>query len=174
MKTKTAIITVLILVLAIAFGVFVFVRWSNKGSSDTQPSNDQSSVIDHYVSEEPATNDQQAGGQSIKDTVLDEQPTSTGDDYASSITVTNQSSGILYIRTKIEAVTSSGSCTLKMNGPSNKTYSATSQVQALTSYSTCQGFNVPISNLTPGIWNISISYSEGSHSATMQKDINIQ
>lgn len=90
------------------------------------------------------------------------------------ITAANETSGTLYIRTLIETISSSGTCTLSMSGPGNQTYTATAGVQANPSTSTCQGFNVPVSSLSSGTWHILINYEDSNVKATASKDVVLQ
>lgn len=102
--------------------------------------------------------------------------TNTGSDSTTStvnmsISAANQDGTTVYIRTLIEAVTSSGACTLTMTGPDSKTYTNTAKVQALASSSTCQGFNIPTTSLSKGTWNFTITFEnttqKGSASGTI-------
>ena len=72
----------------------------------------------------------------------------------------------VYIRTLIGTVTSGATCSLTMSGPSGKSYSASAGVQALSSSSTCQGFNIPMSSLSAGTWKITVTVTDGSATGT--------
>lgn len=72
------------------------------------------------------------------------------------ITAANQNSGVLQIRTLINAISNDGSCTLTLTqGDKTITKQASTQAQATTS--TCEGFDVPVSDLSPGSYNIKVS-----------------
>ena len=88
------------------------------------------------------------------------------------ITVSEKSGDVFIVRTLIQKV-SSGTCTLQMVGPNSITYSDTADVQPLASASTCKGFNVPMSKLSSGTWNITVTYSNGELSATTKKEVTI-
>lgn len=90
------------------------------------------------------------------------------------ITASNQSAGTFYIRTLVETISSSGTCSLSMTGPNGKSYSATAQSQANPSTSTCKGFDVPVGSLTSGTWHISITYEDASVQASASKDVTVQ
>lgn len=70
----------------------------------------------------------------------------------------NQDTNGVYIRSVIQTVTSSGACTLKMTGPNGATYTDTSGVQAMPSFTSCKGFDVPRSSLAAGTWSIAVSF----------------
>ena len=69
----------------------------------------------------------------------------------------------VYIRTLISSVTSSATCKLDMAGPDGKTYTTSVGTQALAGSSTCQGFNIPMSELGSGSWKITISVNDGTN-----------
>lgn len=128
----------------------------------------------------PPTNDEKTAGDQIKKQELDSQKqTSDGSNNTPStvplvITSTSQSSGMVYIRVIIQEVTSTGSCTLSMSNSSGGTYTATSPVQSMASSSTCEGFNVPVSKLSQGSWDINIKYTNGTSSGVASGSITIQ
>lgn len=74
------------------------------------------------------------------------------------VTTANIESGTLHLRTLIQAISSTGTCTLVATGPNNKTHTSTASVQAGPSTSTCQGFNIPLSSLSVGTWKFLISF----------------
>lgn len=82
------------------------------------------------------------------------------------ITAANVDSSTLHIRTLIQTVTSSGTCTLVATGPNGKSYSATAAVQAGPSTSTCKGFDIPLSTLSDGTWSIRVSFENDSLQAS--------
>jgi hypothetical protein len=78
----------------------------------------------------------------------------------------NQTTNTLQIRTDIEsAVTNQGSCSLILtNG--NQTFNQTATVEALASFSTCQGFDVPLTSLSSGNWTVKVNFSDPSQNLT--------
>lgn len=183
-KRKLLIILSIVLVLlvsSIAAAVF-----AKLGPFEPQPNTTTSADLDK------PTNEQIKAGESIKKNSIDNNSkgTSNGSDPLPSptppstpggkstvgmdISAANQDSGVLYVRSLIQVITSSGSCQLKMSGPGGKTYSASSAVQAVSSSSTCEGFNVPVSSLSPGNWAIDLSFSDGSYTASTSKEVLIK
>ena len=132
-----------------------------------------------------ASKEEKAAGDAKKNETIDQndvskddgstsQPSGSSDNTASMrITAMNQSAGMLSIRTIIDTVTSSGTCTLSMKSSSGATYSATTSVQALPSSSTCTGFDIPVSELSPGSWTVEIIYKNGNTSGSANETINI-
>lgn len=85
----------------------------------------------------------------------------------------NSSSNILHIRTMLQTVTSSGTCKLTMTGPEGKVFTATTDIQAGPSSSSCQGFDIPVSSLSPGAWDISIQYESDTATGLATKEITL-
>ncbi|MBL8160198.1 hypothetical protein JNJ66_07135 [Candidatus Saccharibacteria bacterium] len=84
------------------------------------------------------------------------------------ITAANQNEGTLQIRTQIDAVWN-GTCYLNLT-MGDKRVSREAGIQAMASTSTCQGFDVPVSELAPGEWNLEVSAShDDKKTATSQK-----
>lgn len=128
--------------------------------------------------------DQIKAGNAIKEQKADETKNSSDTSGQSSgtqsapsvtmdITAADKTAATLMIRTLIQKVTDTGTCTLSMNGPNGGTYTATANVQPMASTSTCQGFNVPLNSLTPGAWTITINFKDGSDTAVATRDISI-
>jgi len=88
------------------------------------------------------------------------------------ITSANQNGSILQIRTIIQFVTNSGNCTLKLTH-NNEVVTRTAGVQSATTYSTCQGFNVPITGMSKGVWDINITYTNGQYSGSTKGSITV-
>ena len=100
----------------------------------------------------------------------DPSPASSGDTKVE-ITAAYVNGDTFDIRTLIDRVTASGQCTLSMKSDSGKSYSASVGVQALPSSSTCKGFSVPMSSLSSGVWNITVSYVNDGKTSTASKEV---
>jgi hypothetical protein len=53
-------------------------------------------------------------------------------------------------------------------------YSTSVDIQALASSSTCKGFDVPLSQLSSGTWNISIDISVGSKTGHITDQVKVE
>lgn len=84
-----------------------------------------------------------------------------------------QPGSTVYIRTLIGRVTTTATCTLQMSGPGGKTYTASAGTQALSTSSTCAGFNVPMTSLAPGAWKITVTVNDGSASGNASTETNL-
>lgn len=90
------------------------------------------------------------------------------------ITAANQNESTLQVRTLIQIVTSSGACTLSMTGPQGKTYTSTVDIQPLASSSTCKGYDIPLNQLSPGSWALSLKYESSDIIASASKEIMVK
>ncbi|MFY9228214.1 MAG: hypothetical protein WAO28_02710 [Candidatus Microsaccharimonas sp.] len=89
------------------------------------------------------------------------------------ITATNQNNGILQVRTQISRVVNTGQCTVTLTKSGN-TVTKTADTQALASTSTCKGFDIPVSELSAGSWNMTLTYESDTLLGTNSKVITIQ
>jgi hypothetical protein len=137
-------------------------------------------IINHdqkSVNYEPATPEQQKAGTTIKSGSTDTPPAPTvipGSDKKNvqiTITAANQNESTLQIRTLISAVEGTGVCTLTLTSAGKPTVTKTSDSQALASISTCQGFDIPISELPVGTWHAVIDYSSTALTGSANQDI---
>ena len=88
-------------------------------------------------------------------------------------TTVDKDSNTLYIRSLIQTISSSGRCTLSMHNTSGQTYSNSVELQAGPSTSSCKGFNVPLSQLSPGKWTINIHYEDNNVTGDTEGEITI-
>lgn len=132
------------------------------------------------ISYEPATPEQQQAGATAKTGSSDtpaaptSTPASTLRDVQVTITAANQNGSILQIRALIGAVENTGTCTLVLSREGQSSVTKTAGTQALSSTSTCQGFDVPTSELSPGTWQALITYTSSTLTGSAAKSIPVQ
>lgn len=184
MKTKSrkvpkkllVIITVVFLALIATGGAFaysIFSAPSGQNPQETEESktqeNTQSGNDNTY---EPPTGEQSDAGEDIKEEVIKDDADETTDKITVSVSAVHNS-GTLRIQTTISKISNSGSCTLTLEkAGTKKTYS--SDVQALSSYSTCKGFSIDTAGFSPGTWDLSITYRNESSQATTSTKVIIE
>ncbi len=142
----------------------------------------------------PATSEQQKSGSKIKSDSTNNQqdpakpatnqsdtppaPTPTPDSAKKSVQVTitaaNQNGSILQIRTQIDAVENTGKCTLTLTKSGASTVTKTAGTQAYASISTCQGFDIPMSELSAGTWQALINFDSSTLTGSATKTITLQ
>lgn len=131
-----------------------------------------------------ATIDQQKNGNTIKnDTIKNNNtdkppiptpiPGNTKNNVQLNITSANQNGSILQIRILISAIDNNGECKLTLKQDGKNSVVKTTSVQALASISTCQGFDIPMSELSNGAWLITVEYESPTLTGTITKNINL-
>lgn len=120
----------------------------------------------------PPTNEEVDTGTQIKQDSVDRDP--QADEKTVNVTVTAIEAGeLVRVRSIINPVFTGGSCKLTMSmGATVITRQA--GVQALSSYSTCKGFDIPLSELSRGTWTATVSFSSGSSSGSGVAKVVIQ
>lgn len=118
------------------------------------------------INMDPPTEEQiKAGEQAKQETVEDDQgKPGAGDDTPTPDTsgpldvgfsAVNQNGDVLQVRIMVQEVLSSGECTLTLTNGA-KTVTKTAAVYPTASISTCKGFDVPVSELSSGAWNLTV------------------
>ncbi len=167
---------ILLLVIATPF-FYVYILGGNLfGWTKSQTSNNlinNTNNIDYG----PASKDQQDAGNSVKSSgssdtppAPTEIPGSNKKNVQLTITSKNQTDTVFQIRALISAVENNGTCILTLkNG--NKIVTKTAKSQALSTTSTCQGFDVPISELSSGSWDVLIEYNSDTLTGKVTEEI---
>lgn len=178
-KKKIFIILVLILLVAAGVGAYYYFN-QNHTSIDTKPSRSSTSL-------EPATDEQKDAGDQSKSTTVNPDDTSSNSvknsnpdtPPSNSSTVNVQTTagaqnGTTYqLRYLIETVANDAVCTLTLTNGS-RTVTKTAKTQALAQSSTCQGFNIATSELSPGSWQATMTVSGGGVSGSATSTIKVQ
>ncbi len=90
-----------------------------------------------------------------------------------SITASGQNNSLYQIRALIGALMDDGTCTLVLTqGPNSVTKTATTQ--ALASSSTCRGFDIPVSELGTGQWQLDLSVSSPTLIGSVNSTITVK
>jgi hypothetical protein len=125
----------------------------------------------------PSTKDQIQAGKDTKKQVIDNSEKDSGSSNVpennslhSQITTASVTDGILYIRNEIEGVYQTGSCSLTLIH-SQQTIKKTAGVQPLAQSSTCKGFNIPVSSLSPGTWQIHVDITIDGKTGTATSQV---
>ncbi len=107
-------------------------------------------------------------------TPLSTQPTNDTqpNTLSASITYTREKDSSLQIGTVIDEVTSGGTCKLTLT-KDGKNVTDSVGIQPLASSSTCKGFDIPIIELSKGVWEIKIDISAASKEAHLTGSVNV-
>lgn len=90
-----------------------------------------------------------------------------------SITANDQNGNIYQIRSQIDTPTNDGTCTLTLTKESSNV-TKTAGVQALAKVSTCKGFDIPTSELSPGVWQMALNFENDTLTGSTSGTITVQ
>ncbi len=182
-KKRTVVIIVVAIVLLVTASAFTYVYAMNgklfgwEAQKAQNKSNNQGTVNNG-----PATSEQQKAGSAAKsgskETPPAPAPIPGSNQKSVQVLITsanqNQSGSPLVISSQIGAVVDSGTCTLTLTKAEETNVTKTAGVQALASTSTCQGFDIPASELSVGTWHILLEYSSSTLTGSAAKDVVIK
>jgi energy-coupling factor transporter transmembrane protein EcfT len=168
-KKIVYIVIAVLLLAALSCTVYVYafngsiLGWSASSKNETPADNSQQTDTPSSTEETPIDNPSKG--------------VEPSNDVPENITVifsaTNQTDTTLQIRALIEAVLGSGQCTLTLTSGST-TVTKTASVQALASSSTCTGFDIPLTELPAGEWQLNLVVTSGSSKGSVEKGITVQ
>lgn len=163
-----------VIVALVTCGLIFFIINNNNAQPETKPPADKSSVPADQPEDAHTTDDGTIGKPSVPPQ-NDPQP-AVGDqeDISAKITSLNDNGGTVVLRVIIEGVTNEGVCNLSIhNTATGKEYSVQSGIQALSSSSTCKGFNIATSLLGSGEWELSIIINIGGKQTKLTDRIGV-
>lgn len=150
-------------------------------SKEEGQSHDSSKV--DSVNYDASTEAQIKAGEEIKKNSIETsgKPTKPGSDTPQfesgdlqvSITSTNQDASILRVRSLIGTVIDNGECRLNLIR-GNTVITKTSGIQPLANASTCEGFDIPVDELTPGEWQIELNISANNKKGSVTGSVIIK
>ena len=170
-KSKKLLSVVLFLVLFIAAGVVAYLVWD--GYFKEEKKEDESSEV------EEAVDDEEGGKGAAGEEIVEKEPVvqyegadpNEAEDLTGVITYAAVSGDNLMIRVNIDQYLDSGSCELSLVQGGVK-YSDIANISSVTT-ATCEGFNVPVSELGSGNYQIIIKLSSGGKTGTIKGEANI-
>lgn len=101
--------------------------------------------------------------------------TNPGDSKATTsieITSANQTEDTIQIRSLISTLTSEGTCTLTLTKGAS-VITKTVGVQALPSHSTCKGFDIPVSELSTGQWQLTLNFENNTLKGSVSQSVTV-
>jgi hypothetical protein len=176
-RKKILLVVLALVVLTTGSGVFAY----------TQKIGPFSEVVTQQTGQEinfnEPTEDQIEAGEETKEAAVNDQskpatttPSSSGvanpapgKEVVVEITGRNRTGSTLTVKTLIQEVNASGTCTLTLTKAGQKTITKIAKVQALPSSSTCEGFTVE--GLTSGEWNLKIDYKSATSSGSVSEKV---
>lgn len=173
------IILAIILAIAAAASVYVYafngnlLGWTNGQSSETNFAQDAPVAQSNPKTDDQSANIQDPEAQSNAQNTNKPAPREQPKVIQVTITSANQTSNSLQVRSLIDSMESQGVCTLTVERTGRQPVIQTSNVQVLHSSSTCQGFDVPLYQLTSGTWSITLDFKSTTTSGRATTTITI-
>ena len=154
-KKKKFILTISLLVILFIAAAVCFYLTSKKETIVKQQEQAGKDIKDRSISRE--TSD----GKSKKldgDRVPQPSPEAGHKDTVNiTISAANQTDSLLQIRVLIPVIDTNGTCHLKISKDGSN-IERTTNTSHFASTATCQGFDIPLQDLSPGQWDISVNY----------------
>jgi hypothetical protein len=176
---KTFLIIIALLTVAIlSFSYYVFALNGNVFGWKMRPD----TTSDTTINLKPATDEEKQAGSDVKqqtadpgkpDASSDPTGTDTGSNLPVTFTAVNQNGTKLQVRVEIQALVSNGTCTLTLT-KNSATVTKTAMTQATASVSTCQGFDIPTSELSPGTWALTMNVTADGKTGQASTTTNLQ
>ena len=156
---KRYIIVAATIVALISVGAFTYSQFSG---------NDEKEQTEKKVNYDSPKQEQVQAGNDKKSEIVKQDSTPSQPTAALNLSVTasQQNGETVQIRTLIDNVVASGTCQIELTQRSKKV-SKSVPLQALPSSSTCQGFDIPTSELGAGLWEFSITATSDSASGNV-------
>lgn len=177
-KKKLVIVSLIVTTLLIAGGIAVYLLLSpSKGQNSNTPAKDTSETTKKLANPDTETSAETNNTKALE-AEKNIQPSYEGENVNNSESLTGVVShksvtgSNLIIRTTINQTLSSGECKLTLvNG--QKTITRTSDIAQNPSSSSCEGFDVPTSELGNGTWSISITITSGDRTGTIIDNVSL-
>jgi hypothetical protein len=170
-KINRYILTVLALIITLFVALMLY--YVQDQTKDKQPAVTASASQKSTVVKGPEANSHKKTGTSSDQPIVPEKPTGSSKATISVlITSSSQTGNKLSITTLIELLSSSGECTLSVEGVPSLTQ--TVGVQPLSASSTCKGFDVDTSSLKPGLHTLTLLFNNENYTGTTTQEIEIK
>lgn len=177
-KRMRIISLLLVILILLAFsGFYIYSAFIQKQQDNTTDSTNKNQELNL----KPATEDQKNTGNQIKSNNSSDTPpkpvnipNSDKKSVQMNITAINQTDSLLQTRVLINAVDSNGQCKITITNSSNTIIEETVEIQSQATISTCKGFDIPMSKLSKGLWNIKIDYTSDNYTSSVTKEYTIE
>ena len=178
-KKSSIFVAVVLIILVAGIAAAAYYFMFNKDTS-TDTTKEVSSKTDKKPSESKKPVDDSDSSQNVveHEKEKDTQPPYEGDDANNSASLTGVVTyksvvdGKLLIRTTINQILDSGTCELTLSN-GQKTVTRNSGIAPNPSSSTCEGFDIPTSELGSGTWKIEIKISGDDKTGTLTDSVNL-
>lgn len=170
-KKITLILCLMLVLCAAGLGLFIFLNTAQNVPPKGSISDREIGDIDYSVPREDEattpTTEQQKPDESTTTTKPSAEP------IRLIISAKNQTESTLQVRTLIQELLVDGSCRLTLT-KDNISFEKVATLFTSASSSTCQGFDVPLTELSSGLWKMNIVVTSGERSGTISTEVEIR
>lgn len=169
-RTAFTTISIVILLLLLAIVGWVFAQSSHSNSSEPNTARPATATPKGNSGTMTPSTVNSSTNESVKNPTSTTTPTN---DLSVLITSKSQNTQTLQIRAEINKLLATGTCSITLTqGPSTVKPNPVA-IQNLASTATCQGFDVPLSDLKPGDWNFVLQVVSGEKTASVTDKVTI-
>ncbi|MBQ6511032.1 hypothetical protein IJI94_03695 [Candidatus Saccharibacteria bacterium] len=175
-RTHHPVVTVVVILLLIGVSIFVSKMLANRATDDVESDKkDNTETTKVEKVEKVPTDTTTSSDETEQKTPIqnDGADPNTKDSLTGALTMAEVSGDTLRIRANIDQYLASGACTLNMYSDFNTAFSDSAAIIPLASNSTCEGFDIPVSNFASGHWHIVIDLTSGDKIGTVTGEINL-
>lgn len=120
----------------------------------------------------PSQDQVDAGSQIKRAVVENNQNTGQNNNISVRITLVSVESDVVHIRNTIEGVHQEGMCKLILS-KKGQTVKKTADIQPLPQNSTCKGFDIPVSELSSGTWQVELNVMINNETTRATTDVKV-
>lgn len=171
---KRLVILVVALLIVLSAGAlsayFIATQKQPDNTKSEQPSKTNTSLESPPL-DTPATREEVHTGNTAKDNTIN---SSNAPASAMNVVVTADNTGsMVRIMTEINKIISEGSCNITLTQGDKTIKKEQVSIQPLSSYSTCNGWDIASSELSSGKWMITVNVVSGSQSTSSTTEVSI-
>ena len=173
-KNKKWLFWVIIVLLFVVAAVVCYFVWDGyfKKKEEVKPAEEQSSVEDKKEGEAEKA-PEVVEKEKEKVVQYEGEDPNEREDLTGVVTYAGVNGNNLMIRVNIDQYLAEGNCELNLIRNGTVIYSDTTGIVTAATTATCEGFNVPISSLSNGNYQIVINLSSDNKTGTISGEVNI-
>lgn len=177
-RNKNWIIWLLFLVLVIVAGAICYLVWDNYFNDKTIEIGESMYVEKDKKESENTINEEdevKSNGENDEKKVVQYEGNdpNLNEELSGSVTYAGILNDKIIIRVNIDQYLSEGNCTLSLMSDETAVYNENVKIINSASTATCEGFDIPVSNIGEGSYNIVIKLSSGDKIGSIKGEIRI-
>lgn len=175
-RSKKWVFWLFFLILLVVAGVVCYLVWDNYFKTD-EPKEESgtSSVVEEKTEQKQEEKNEDSGEEIKKEEVVqyDGESPNSGEGITGAVTYAAVSGANLMIRLNIDQYLTSGSCNLVLYKDGASVYGDTANLVGSASTATCEGFNVPVSEIGSGNFQIEVRITSGEKNGIIKGEASI-